>query len=172
MLLNTAPEDALNREQRVRLLAFASAYPYALSAELAMTRTFPERTVKRFMSGKDLRLLQSASSMPMFCIDEMMRIVNQQCVGMSGGTLKLLNKSALSLIGTYTQTTRIRDNPVAFIYIAHLRFLLIVYLCALPLALVESLGWSTVPVFYVISYALLSLEVIAVEVGESAFAFG
>lgn len=28
----------------------------------------------------------------------------------------------------------------------------------------ESLGWSTIPVFWIISYALLSLEVIAVEI--------
>lgn len=122
----------------MRLLAFASTYPYALSAELGERRNFPDNTVDLFMSEADLRSVQNASSMPMYCIEEMLRIVNAHHDCFSNNTLRQLNKDTLALIRPYTQTTKIKENPVVFSYIAHLRFLLVVYLCALPLALVRT----------------------------------
>lgn len=149
------------------MISFAAVFPFALAADLDESALFPE-IVSDFMSENDLSELRHASNMPCHVVEMLLSCVSKYCSKSSvpPSIVNHLNRSANSLIEPYTITTRIKENPVVFSYVAHLRLLLILYLCALPLALVESLGWATVPVFYVISYCLLSLEIIAVEIQD------
>lgn len=120
-----------------------------------------EGTVGVLLKPQDLRLVKGASSMPIYCVQELMSMVRKYCKeDVPAGAVRMMNMSVHNLIAPFTEASRIKQNPVAFAYITHLRLLLCIYLGALPLALVESLGWSTIPVFMVISYALLSLETI------------
>lgn len=102
--------------------------------------------------------------MPLFVIESLLNMTRVYGKELPPGVIRILNKSVHGLVAPMVEVERIKANPVAFAYITHLRLLLIVYLGALPLALVESLGWSTIPVFMVISYALMSLEIIAVMI--------
>lgn len=118
-------------------------------------------TVDELLQPTDLLRIKQASSMPMTCVMELTEMIRDySSPKVPAGAVKMMNKSIQGLVGPLTEVSRIKHNPVAFAYIAHLRLLLCIYLAALPLALVESLGWSTIPVFMVISYALLSLETI------------
>ena len=58
---------------------------------------------------------------------------------------------------------RINATPLPFIYVAHLRIFILVYLFFLPLVLVETWGWLTVAVIAVISWALLGVEAASCE---------
>lgn len=118
-------------------------------------------TVEELLQPLDLQRVKQASSMPMMCVMELTEMIRDYATDdVPSGAVKMMNKSIQKLVAPLTDVARIKHNPVAFAYIAHLRLLLCIYLAALPLALVESLGWSTIPVFMVISYALLSLETI------------
>jgi predicted membrane chloride channel (bestrophin family) len=113
----------------------------------------------------DLLQLKQASSMPLFCIERlsaMIRSYSSEKVPVDAR--RAMNTAVNSLLAPFVETKRIKSNPVAFAYISHLRLLLVGYLLSMPLALVESLGWSTIPVFFAISYALMGLEHVAVEV--------
>jgi len=58
---------------------------------------------------------------------------------------------------------RINATPLPFIYVAHLRIFMLVYLFFLPLVLVETWGWLTVVVMAVISWALMGVEAASSE---------
>jgi predicted membrane chloride channel (bestrophin family) len=140
----------------VPLCAVVLTFPVFIPVVLAA-----DGSVELLLKPKDLRHARGASSMPMYCIQELMSMIALYSTdAVSANVKKAMNQAVHNLIAPFTEAERIKSNPVAFAYIAHLRLLLCIYLAALPLALVESLGWSTIPVFMVISYALLSLEVI------------
>jgi putative membrane protein len=61
---------------------------------------------------------------------------------------------------------RIHLTPMPFAYMVHLRRALIIYLVTLPMALVESMGWATIAAQLLISYVMLGVEEIGVEIED------
>lgn len=61
---------------------------------------------------------------------------------------------------------RIHKTPLPFAYVVHLRRALVLYCATLPLALVASFGWATVPIVYGITYVMLGIEEIGVEIED------
>lgn len=61
---------------------------------------------------------------------------------------------------------RILKTPVPFAYVAHIRQLLGLYLATLPFVLVPRIGWLTIPAVMLISFGLLGIEDIGVEIED------
>jgi putative membrane protein len=59
---------------------------------------------------------------------------------------------------------RIRDTPLPFAYVVHLRRAVMLFLVTLPFALVDPFGWATVVYAALISYVLLGIDEIGVEI--------
>lgn len=158
MRLPTPPGPTGPRLRAPRLLTphFRPSAPPIAAAPLPAADT-----VERIMRPADFARLRKASSMPLFCIESLMRMVQRYATdAVPADAKRMMNLSIHNLMAPFADADRIKNNPVAFAYITHLRLLLVIYLTALPLALVESLGWSTIPVFFAISYSLMSLEMI------------
>jgi len=79
-------------------------------------------------------------------------------------TSSALYGAVQGLLVPYGDCERIKQSPIVLSYVAHMRALLVAYLVTLPLALVENLGWETIPVIWVVCLALMSLEMLAVDV--------
>lgn len=123
-----------------------------------------QSAVENVLSSADITLITSARSMPAFVLEALSQMTESYGKDAPATTRKLLHDSILALYRPYYETERVASNPMGFAYVAHLRLLLMTYLTTLPLALVEQMGFSTIPVFWVITYALMSLEMLAVEV--------
>lgn len=61
---------------------------------------------------------------------------------------------------------RIHKTPLPFAYVVHLRRALVLYCASLPVALVASFGWYTVPIVFGVTYVLLGIEEIGVEIED------
>ena len=61
---------------------------------------------------------------------------------------------------------RIITTPLPKAYAIHLRQMLLLYCYAIPFQLVEKLNWGTIPAVGVISFALLGIEAIALEIED------
>jgi ion channel-forming bestrophin family protein len=61
---------------------------------------------------------------------------------------------------------RIVRTPLPFAYVVHLRRVLLIYLCTLPLTLVNLFGWWTIVVVLLIAYVLMGIEEIGVEIED------
>lgn len=163
-LLFKVDRDAIALEKRARMVAFIVSYPYAVVADLRQEREFDKCTVEKVLEADDYRDLISARSMPLFILDSLSTMVHEYCEeSCSTAVVRGLTAALDAMFQPYCDCDMITQSPCAWSYIVHLRLLLIMYLVTLPLALVESMGFSTIPVFWVITYALMSLEMLAVE---------
>lgn len=61
---------------------------------------------------------------------------------------------------------RIHTTPLPFAYMVHLRRALIIYCFTLPLALLDSYGWLTVPVTLLVAYLMFGIEEIGVQIED------
>lgn len=68
------------------------------------------------------------------------------------------------LVSAYGNCERIKNTPLPFAYVVHLRRALLLYLVTLPFALVDQFGWFTVFDCLLIAYVLLGIEEIGVEI--------
>lgn len=73
------------------------------------------------------------------------------------------NQALVDIIGA---CERIHKTPLPFAYVVHLRRALVLYCATLPLALVASFGWATVPIVYGLTYVMLGIEEIGVEIED------
>ncbi len=61
---------------------------------------------------------------------------------------------------------RISRTPLPFAYVVHLRRALLIYCYTLPFVLLPAFGWGTVVVTLLLSYVLLGIEEIGVEISD------
>ena len=74
-----------------------------------------------------------------------------------------LNGHIDALTAAWGVMERINSSPLPFVYVVHLRTLLVLYLLAWHLDALAAHGWSALPPLVVISWALLGIEAASVE---------
>lgn len=77
-----------------------------------------------------------------------------------------IDQNAHQLVDIVGACERIHKTPLPFAYVVHLRRALVLYCATLPLALVSSFGWATVPIVFGVTYVLLGIEEIGVEIED------
>ncbi|MFB2980388.1 bestrophin family ion channel [Microseira sp. BLCC-F43] len=68
------------------------------------------------------------------------------------------------MVAATTACERIRNTPMPLAYGIHLKQLLLIYCLLLPFQMVKDLGWSTAPVVGLVSFTLLGIEDIGLEI--------
>ena len=81
-----------------------------------------------------------------------------------------LDNNVQLLIDYMGACERIHKTPLPFAYVVHLRRMLVVYCVTLPFALVQTFGYVTIPVTFLVAYSLFGIEEIGVEI-EDPFGF-
>lgn len=77
-----------------------------------------------------------------------------------------IDANCQTLVDVIGACERIHKTPLPFAYVVHLRRALVLYCATLPLALLSSFGWTTVPIVFGVSYVLLGIEEIGVEIED------
>ena len=52
-------------------------------------------------------------------------------------------------------------NPLAVAFVVHMRAFMVLWLITLPITLVESMGWTTIAVCFVVAFATLGIDAMA-----------
>ncbi|BAY22101.1 hypothetical protein NIES2100_18640 [Calothrix sp. NIES-2100] len=81
-----------------------------------------------------------------------------------------LNRSLDQITMLFSGCERILNTPLPRPYSIHLKHLLLLYCFALPFQFVQALDWFTIPTVGIISFALLGIEDIGVEI-ENPFGY-
>ncbi|NEQ37891.1 MAG: hypothetical protein F6K40_17145 [Okeania sp. SIO3I5] len=84
--------------------------------------------------------------------------------------LSTYNQILDSMVKDETACERILNTPIPLAYAIHLQHLLFFYCFALPFQLVGQLSWTTIPAVGIISFALLGIEAIGLEI-ENPFGY-
>jgi putative membrane protein len=77
-----------------------------------------------------------------------------------------LDQNVQLLVDCIGACERIRNTPLPFAYVVHLRRALLLYCLTLPFALLEAFGYGTIAVSTAISYILFGIEEIGVEIED------
>lgn len=77
-----------------------------------------------------------------------------------------LDQNVQHLVDHLGGCERIRRTPLPFAYVVHLRRALLLYCYSLPFILLPVFGWGTIAVTFLLSYVLLGIEEIGVEISD------
>ncbi|KAF9264875.1 hypothetical protein L218DRAFT_998351 [Marasmius fiardii PR-910] len=75
-----------------------------------------------------------------------------------------MNQIIQSMVDQMTSMERVANTPIPSSYGIHLKQCVTLYLFALPLTLVNTLGWMTIPIVSVVAFTLVGIEGIADEI--------
>ncbi|KAK1220732.1 hypothetical protein PQX77_016480 [Marasmius sp. AFHP31] len=75
-----------------------------------------------------------------------------------------MNQIIQSMVDQMTSMERVANTPIPPSYGIHLKQCVTLYLFALPLTLVSTLGWMTIPIVSVVAFTLMGIEGIADEI--------
>jgi putative membrane protein len=81
-----------------------------------------------------------------------------------------IDRNVQQLIDYYGGCERIRNTPLPFVYVVHLRRALSLYCFSLPFAIVDLYGWWTIFVTFLAAYVFFGIEEIGVEI-ENPFGY-
>ena len=165
VLLNRVPRDVVPARVRARAVGLAVAFPYAVVMDLRESPSFGEGAVSGALSTADIAMVESAPSAALQVLEMLTALMHNDVIpAVSVPVGNGLQGALSSLYAPYGETERIKQSPCTLSYVTHLRVLLVAYLVTLPLALVEQMGLAAIPVAWVVCYALMSLEMLAVDV--------
>ncbi len=147
---------------------------------LRWTIVFPWSVRYRLLGWKDIgcdtddlpkgevKLTEQAEHIPLAVAR---RITEQVEVARQRGLISDIQQSLFDalisrLIDAVGACERIHNTPLPFAYMVHLRRALILFLATMPLAIVKDFGWATIPATLMISYVMLGVEEIGVEIED------
>jgi len=77
--------------------------------------------------------------------------------------IKAQHQSLLDILGA---CERIKKTPIPFSYNVYLKLFISAYAILLPCGLMESFGWTTVPITMLVFFALLGIELMGEEIED------
>lgn len=162
-----SPED---REKKIATLRLIIAFVYATKLHLRGERENQE--LRELMSASRFSQLSAINNLPLevafWISDYLQQQYNRNCLH----TYQLINLQELLnlLVDNLGSCERILKTPMPLAYAIHLKQLILVYCCLLPLQIVDTLGWWTGLMVAVVSFTLFGVEAIGLEI-ENPFGY-
>ncbi|MEZ4405411.1 MAG: bestrophin family ion channel [Polyangiales bacterium] len=149
-----------------RVVWLAAAFPYACMHALRGSKAIGP--LEREMPPEVSAGLTAAQHVPLAITARMSAAVNEARLrgAITDIQQSMIDQNAQLLIDYIGGCERIRKTPLPFAYVIHLRRALAIYCGTLPLALVSSFHWWTLPITLLVSFILLGIEEIGVEIEE------
>ena len=152
--------------------------PHVLEALLLWTATFPYAAMNSLRNIRSLGPLEKR--LPPTAVADVLASTHLPMAVASQISLLLMSKRrdgtfaervivyadgmVGSMVNQIGECERIQKTPLPFAYVVHLRRALVLYLATMPFVLVDSFGWLTILCMLLISYILLGIEEIGVEI--------
>lgn len=159
-------------EQEEKHSAMQLVLAFFVTSKLHLRREPADETVKSLVSSKQYAELQQSSNMPLKIaewigayvedVHDRKHLTDTQLLACNG----LIDK----MVEYLGSCERILNTPMPLAYSVHLNHLLFLYCFAIPFQLVNDLGWWTIPAAGIISFALLGIEAIGIEI-ENPFGY-
>ncbi len=149
-----------------RLLRWSMVFPWSVCSRLQGSKEIGCDTDD--LPKADVELTERAEHIPLAVAR---RMTEQVEIARQRGLISDIQQSLFDdifsrLIDSLGACERIHNTPLPFAYMVHLRRALIIFLSTLPLAIVREFGWVTIPATLLISYVMLGIEEIGVEIED------
>ncbi|KAJ2933949.1 hypothetical protein H1R20_g3109, partial [Candolleomyces eurysporus] len=160
----TGTPSALGSDPTKRIRAKRSKTPLNLESSTPLL-TSSHRAIDFHTYGSE----ELSMPLPLIIAHEMSRMVYQfrrdgclETVGPAG--LNGLSQMVQGLVDQLGVMERVANTPIPASYGIHLKQCVTLYLFALPLTLVNEMGWAIVPIVTVVAFTFMGIEGIAEEI--------
>ena len=152
-------------EQKSRLVHNLIAFAYCTKQHLRGSTDLSELT--NLLTDEEFKMLSEADHKPLKAAEEVTfcLVEAKQSGKLDIIAAQFLDTDLTNLIDQLGACERILKTPIPFAYVMHLRRFLLVFLGTLPLALAH-MGWYMVPAVAIVTYALLGIEEIGVQIED------
>jgi putative membrane protein len=152
------------------LARWTAAFPYAAMNSLRGVDSVAE--IQELLSPADAEAIRNSQHMALAVADRMGACLREARTRghISDYVVTALDQNTQLLVDYLGGCERIRKTPLPFAYVVHLRRALVIYCFTLPLALVDTFGWATVPDVLFLAYVYFGIEEIGVEI-EGPFGY-
>jgi putative membrane protein len=157
-------ENAEDRTYKIMVLHLIAAFAFATQLHL---RSEPiDQSLEELLTPQQIEKLKITNHPPLEIAFWINDYLNWQH---SGDRLTDYQMTAISellniIVDSFGSCERILRTPLPLAYSIHLKQLLLIYCLALPLQLVSSLGWLTGTIVALMSFTLLGIEEIGLEI--------
>ena len=158
--LNYGPQEGVWREE---MLKWTVTFSSAVKESLRNGSNFDN--LHDLLSVEDIEALNSAVHKPLFVASKIAALLEKARFThqIDGFTFQILEGQRVLLVDYIGGCERILKTPMPLVYAIKTRRFIFIFLLLLPFSLIEKAGFSTVFVFFLVAYPLLSLDRIGIE---------
>ncbi len=149
-----------------RLFKLLTTFPILVRQNLREQTDFEE--LKSFLTSSEIAVLEKSFNIPVSLI-AMIKKTLYMCLKLGilhQSHLTILNANLVDLSNSLANCQRIRSTPIPLAYALHLKRFVYVFCLTIPLALVGTFGWWTIPIDVFIAYAFIGIEEIGIEIED------
>jgi putative membrane protein len=151
--------------EQLYLRDLITAYVFAMKEHLRKGVKMEEIT---YLPKSDLRKLELLTHKPNYISGRIYQLLSDayRKGEISGEQLFLMDKEVKSLTDIIGACERIKNTPIPFAYSVYIKMFILVYVITLPFAFMSSFLYASVPITMIISYILVSIELIGEEIED------
>jgi putative membrane protein len=169
MMNDIEPED---RARRIAVMRLVAAFPVA--CKLCLRSEPVNSELEDLMSRSQYLQLKTINNPPLHIVSWIADYLQQQYqrgnAVLHYSHVVFLQTTVKSMMESFGHCERILRTPLPLAYSIHLKQLLLIYCLLLPFQLVKDLGWGTGLFVSLISFTLLGIEEIGLEI-ENPFGY-
>ncbi|KAL3926104.1 MAG: hypothetical protein SGPRY_003460 [Prymnesium sp.] len=152
----------MTAEQALPMISLVAAFPVVFKHYLrggsAAGQARDARRLSALLADAEFAALTQVENQPQYVLARLRQLAQASSViGVSEKERETLLRSTGVLGDCVSACERIYNSPIPLAYSRHTSRFLVLYVSTLPLALVSSLGWATVPVMATICWALFGI---------------
>jgi len=152
----------MNPKQAWPILSLIIAFPFVTKSYLRSERKMD--VLKDLLCEEEFQALSGVVNQPQYVLFRLRQLSHASAAaGLTDKEREILLKSASVLGECISACERIYNTPIPLAYSRHTSRFLSIYISTLPMALVSVLRWATMPVMFVVCWALFGI----LEIGNS-----
>lgn len=155
-----------NEGDHHQVAKFLAGFAQATKRHLWQENDVPE--LAEFFSPSEIAVLNEAPGPSQRCLlglsDLLIRAKKMGQI--TDVELSMMDRNITELQDQLGACQRIQRTPIPLAYVIFLRRFIVVYLVTLPLALIDQAGWWTPFVMLIVSYAMLGIEELGVQIED------
>jgi putative membrane protein len=159
-----AEVEPIDRENKTAVLQLLGAL--AIATKLHLRKESINSELEELLTPSQVLKLKNTNNPPLeiiLWINEYLQKQHQRnCL--SADYLTAMNSLLDKMVEAITACERILNTPMPLAYAIHLKQLMLIYCLSLPFQLVTDLHWWTGPTVALISFTLLGIEAIGIEI--------
>jgi putative membrane protein len=104
--------------------------------------------------------------MPLYCIDVLTNYIQEAYAAgkISDPVRCMMDLNIKTFQDTLGGCEGIKETPIPVAFVVHMRALMVLWLITLPMTLAHLMGWTTIVVSFVVTFAILGIDAMAVEI--------